>query len=145
MAMLCREDFPELDINKVIKMCLIHDLGEAVTGDIPAFYKTERNSADEYSAVDKLLRMLPDEQYSEFSALFSEMHERKTSEAKLFKALDNMEAVLSHNEADISTWLPLEYELNFTYGEKNVQWSDWLLKLKQELNSDSAEKIKSAT
>ena len=40
MAMLCADEYPELDINKVIKMCLIHDFGEAVTSDITAFLKT---------------------------------------------------------------------------------------------------------
>ena len=43
MAMLCTDEYPNLDINKVIKMCLIHDFGEAVTGDIPAFLKNEED------------------------------------------------------------------------------------------------------
>ena len=38
MAMLCRDEYPDVDIDKVIKMCLIHDFGEAITGDIPAFF-----------------------------------------------------------------------------------------------------------
>ena len=46
------------------------------------------------------------------------METLETSEAKLYKALDNMEAVIQHNESDISTWLPLEYELQLTHGEK---------------------------
>ena len=54
MAMLCIDDYPELDINKVIKMCLIHDFGEAITGDIPAFLKTAQNELDENVAVEKL-------------------------------------------------------------------------------------------
>ena len=41
MAMLCADEYPTLDINKVIKMCLIHDFGEAITGDIPAFLKND--------------------------------------------------------------------------------------------------------
>lgn len=39
MAMLVGDEFPEMDMDKVIKMCLIHDMGEAITGDIPAFEK----------------------------------------------------------------------------------------------------------
>ena len=39
MAYFVSDEFPELDMNKVIKMCLIHDLGEAFTGDIPSFLK----------------------------------------------------------------------------------------------------------
>ena len=42
MALLCADEFPKLDIDKVVKMCLIHDFGEAVTGDIPSFFKGGR-------------------------------------------------------------------------------------------------------
>ena len=65
----------------------------------------------------------------------------KTDEARLFKALDNLEAVLSHNEADISTWLPREYEENLTYGTKNCEWSEWTKMLRDELMKDSEQKI----
>lgn len=44
MAYFVSDEFPELDMNKVIKMCLIHDLGEAFTGDIPSFLKTAMTS-----------------------------------------------------------------------------------------------------
>ena len=65
----------------------------------------------------------------------------KTPEAKLFKALDNLEAVISHNEAPISTWIPLEYEENLTYGQKNCEWSDWTRALREEIKKDTIEKI----
>ena len=141
MAMLCADEYPEIDINKVIKMCLIHDFGEAVTGDIPAFVKTETDEAEEEKAVQSILSMLPDDYKNELTELFSEMNELKTDEAKLFKALDNLEAVLSHNEADISTWLPREYEENLTYGTKKCEWSQWTKMLREELKNDSERKI----
>lgn len=142
MAMLCADEYPELDINKVIKMCLIHDFGEAITGDIPAFLKTAQNELEEDAAVTKLLSGLPADIQTELQALFDEMNARETPEAKLYKSLDNLEALVSHNEADISTWLPREYEENLTYGEKNCQWSDWVKVLKAEIKKDSIEKIK---
>lgn len=43
MAFLIKDEFPDADIDKVIKMCIIHDLGEAFTGDIPTFDKTKEN------------------------------------------------------------------------------------------------------
>ena len=141
MAMLCADEYPEVDINKVIKMCLIHDFGEAVTGDIPAFVKTETDEAEEEKAVQSILSMLPDDYRNELTELFAEMNELKTDEAKLFKALDNLEAVLSHNEADISTWLPREYEENLTYGTQNCEWSQWTKRLREELKKDSERKI----
>jgi len=44
MALLLADEFPGVDINKVVKMCLIHDFGEAITGDIPSFYKTDKDT-----------------------------------------------------------------------------------------------------
>ena len=118
MAMLCADEYPDLNINKVIKMCLIHDFGEAITGDIPAFLKTENDEKDEEAAIDKMVKLLPIDTKKELSSLFEEIKDLKTDEAKLYKALDNIEALISHNEADISTWLPREYEENLTYGQK---------------------------
>lgn len=141
MAMLCADEYPEIDINKVVKMCLVHDFGEAVTGDIPAFLKTDEDEAKEEKAVEKLLSTLPDDYKNELSELFSEMSALKTDEARLFKALDNLEAIISHNEADISTWLPREYEENLTYGTKNCEWSEWTKMLREELKKDSERKI----
>ncbi len=142
MAMLCADEYPDLDINKIVKMCLIHDFGEAITGDIPSFYKTESDEAKEEKAIANLLSTLPEPYKTEFSYLFVEMDEMKTNEAKLFKALDKMEAVVSHNEADLSTWIPFEYEENLVHGEENSQWSEWTKTLREELKKDSIEKIK---
>lgn len=141
MAMLCADEYPDIDINRVVRMCLIHDFGEAVTGDVPSFYKTEQNERDEAEALASLLSTLPECYKSEFTDLFTEMEALETKEARLFKALDNMEAVISHNEADISTWLPLEHTENLVYGEKNAQWSEWTRELRQLLKEDSEKKL----
>ena len=141
MAMLSKDEYPTLDIDKVIKMCLIHDFGEAVTGDIPAFIKTDEHESQEADAVKKLIKELPEETKIEMLLLFEEMASLSTPEAKLFKALDNMEALISHNEADISTWNELEYSLNITYGQENAEWSDWTKALKNEIKNDTLKKI----
>lgn len=141
MALLLIPEFPEADMDKVIKMCLIHDLGEAFTGDIPTFDKTSAHEKLEEEALDAWVQTLPEDIREEFAALFEEMKQRQTLEAKIYKALDNMEAVIAHNESDISTWLPLEYSLQLTYGEKNVAFSDYMQQLKQEVNRITREKI----
>jgi len=122
-------------------MCLIHDFGEAVTGDIPAFLKTEFHEVEEGKAVEQLLSELPEDIHAELSVLFAEMKERKTPEAKLWKALDNIEAVIAHNEADISTWLPNEYHDNLVYGEDNCAFSEYTRTLREMLKADSLRKI----
>ena len=60
MAYLVSGQYPRLDMNRVIKMCLVHDLGEAVTGDIPAFVKTEGNERDEARALREVVDKLPE-------------------------------------------------------------------------------------
>ena len=141
MAMLLEEEFPEVDINKVIKMCLIHDLGEAFTGDIATFDKTEADSQKEDELYQKWIAGFPKPQKSQFQVLLKEMMELTTKEAKLYKALDKMEAVIQHNEADIRSWLPLEYDLQLTYGEAEVQFSPYMVGLKKYINDITKEKI----
>lgn len=144
MAYFVKDEFPKVDINKVILMCIFHDLGEAVTGDVPAFYKTESHEIVEDRAVQQLLENIPEPYKKELTMLFLEMHEQKTLEAKIYKALDKMEAIIQHNEASISTWLPLEYELNLTYGKKEVEFSKYMKELKQAINEDTINKIQNS-
>ena len=141
MALLVAEEFPELNMEKVVKMCLIHDFGEAITGDIPSFDKTEADERAEEKAIAELLKQLPVELCNEFQALFEEMAELTTEEAKLFKALDNLEVIISHNEAPLETWIPLEYTENLTYGTERVAHSEYLKRLKEEIKKDTLKKI----
>lgn len=141
MAMLITGEFPEADMDKVIRMCLIHDLGEAFTGDIPTFEKTAADTRKEDNVLLNWVKTLPEDVREEFTALLAEMNALETREAKIYKALDKMEAVIQHNESDISTWLPLEYDLQLTYGEENVQFSPYMRALKAEINDWTKWKI----
>lgn len=141
MAMLLTGEFPELDLNRVIRMCLIHDLGEAFTGDIPTFVKTDADSRREDDLFDHWIQTLPADVRGEWESLLEEMNAQKTGEAKLYKALDRLEAVIQHNESDIDSWLPLEYSLQLTYGAENVRFSPYLRELKQEIDQWTREKI----
>ena len=116
-------------------------MGEAFTGDIPAFEKTESDTEVEDHAVQIWLNALPSEISSDFKTLFTEMNEMQTSEARLYKALDKLEALIQHNEADLSTWLPLEYDLQFHYGAENVKFSPWFQSLKAEIDGWTKRKI----
>lgn len=142
LSYFVKDEFPETDINKIILMCLCHDIGEAFTGDIPAFLKTKEHENAEDNAVSQFVRSLPEPFREELTALFNEMNEMTTQEAKIYKALDKMEALVQHNEADITTWLPLEYDLNLTYGTEETAFSVYMKSLKQNLNNDSLQKIK---
>jgi len=144
MAMLLEDEFSDLDIDKVIKMCLIHDLGEVFTGDIATFEKTDADTAAEDSAYDNWIDTFPDIQKKQFSELLAEMSALETCESKLYKALDKLEAVIQHNESDISSWLPLEYELQLTYGAEEASFSPFTSRLKEYIDQWTQNKIEIA-
>ncbi len=144
LALLLFDEFPALDMNRVVRMCLVHDFGEAVTGDIPSFTKTSANEQTEEAAVQGLLSTLPAPLCNSLGALFSEMDAQQTEEARLYKALDKLEAVIQHNESDISSWIPLEYTLNRTYGEEQAAQFPFLKALRAQLQRDTDEKIRAA-
>ncbi|MBQ8996186.1 MAG: HD domain-containing protein [Oscillospiraceae bacterium] len=143
MAMLLAEEpeFSDLDTNKVIKMCLIHDLGESFTGDIPAFLKSDSQSDIEDSLLLRWVSSFPEPQRTSWTDLLNEMNALETPEAKLYKALDKMEALISHDESDISTWLPLEYDLQLEYGQKEMAFSPKLVEIRSEIDAWTRRKI----
>ena len=142
LAYFVKDEFPEANMERVMLMCMFHDIGEAFTGDIPAFEKDERHEKEEERQVRKWIGGLPEPYGAELGELFEEMKAKRTLEAKIYKALDRLEALIQHNEADISTWLPLEYDLQLTYGEKDVSFSSYLKELRRQVNLDSIEKMK---
>ena len=142
MAFLLRAEFPELDIDRVVDMCLIHDLGECFTGDIPTFLKTDSDRDTEDSLLAQWVKTLPPAVSEEMARLYAEMDAQETPEAKLYKSLDKLEALIQHNESPLDTWAENEYALNQTYALDTVRWSEWLTALRQEILADTLEKIK---
>ena len=143
-ALFLRDEFPALDMDRVIRMCLIHDLGECFTGDIPSFLKSGGDEERERSALETWVASLPAPYSVELKTLYAEMDALETDETRLYKALDKLEAVIQHNESDIATWLPREYELNLTYADENVAFSDYLKRLREEIRRETRDKIAAA-
>lgn len=135
------EEFSDVDMNRVMRMCLIHDLGESFTGDIPTFEKTGNDMDVEDDLFHKWVSTFPEPQRTEWTGLLAEMEALETREARLYKAMDKLEALISHNESDIKTWLPLEYDLQFTYGQENMQFSEYLKELRAAIDDWSRDKI----
>ena len=144
MAFLLRDEFPEADMEKVISMCLIHDLGEAFTGDIPTFQKTTADEIREDDLLAHWIASLPESLSGELSALYEEIAQRQTLEARIFKALDGLEALIQHNVSDLSTWTPNEYRLNLTYADDKTAFSSYLTQLRQAIREDTVQKLEAA-
>jgi len=141
MAFFMKDEFPEVDMDKVIKMCIIHDLGEAFTGDIPTFEKTQAHEVKEEELLYRWVKSLPENYAAEMLSLYEEMAKRETVEAKVYKAIDGLEALIQHNISDLSTWIPKEYELNQTYADDKVAFSEYLKALREEIRKDTLKKI----
>ena len=141
MAYMLKSEFKDVDMDRVVNMCLIHDLGECFTGDIPAFVKTDMDRKVEDSLLNNWVRSLPEELGNDMSDLYEEMEAQETKESKIYKALDKLEALIQHNESPIDTWSENEFELNKTYAFDTVVFSDWLTELRKEILSDTIRKI----
>ena len=141
MAFFMRDEFPDVDMDKVIRMCIIHDLGECFTGDIPTFDKKQVHEDIEENLLFNWIDTLPSYYAEEMKALYNEMTERKTVEAKIYKAIDSLEALIQHNASDLSTWIPKEYKLNLTYADDRVSFSEYLTTLRQAIREYTLAKI----
>ena len=136
MAYFLRDAFPSADLTRVLLMALLHDMGQVFTGDIPTFEKTDADRAREHALRNQWIDALPSPYAAEVHDLFAEMDACETEEARLAKALDRMEAVITHNEGDPATWLPLEYDLQHTYGVEEAAFSHALKELRTEVNNE---------
>lgn len=140
-AWLVRDELPECSMERIMKMCLFHDIGEALTGDVPCFEKGEEDRQKESRAIEEIADLLPESAGMELIDCLQELGENQTLEARIVHALDKMEAVIQHNEAPIDTWIPLEYSLQLTYGQEEAEAVPYLRELRQVLMEDSRHKI----
>ena len=107
MAYLLREYANEqVDISKVMIMCLIHDIVEIDAGDTYAYdaenLKTQKQR--ENQAKERIFSMLPEEQKTEFIALFDEFEAYETPESKFAHAMDNLQPLILNNSNNGADW-----------------------------------------
>lgn len=106
-----------VDLEKTLKMVLVHDLVEAEAGDVPSFEEGERKrlkARREREAIERIRDLLADAAGREIFELWHEHEARTSNEARFVAALDNLEVQIQHNLADLSTWEEIEYDLVYT-------------------------------
>ncbi|MBI5613332.1 HD domain-containing protein [Candidatus Gottesmanbacteria bacterium] len=132
---------------KCLKMIIIHDLGEAVIGDIPAFEKSERQVSkqeNEALAMRQITEVLDDHLVGqEIVALWEEFEKGETNEAKFANAMDKVEVLLQHNVADIKTWGDGDFALNPYYRNELFDFDRFLRSFKDVVDTDTMLKIES--
>lgn len=140
---ICLASFvKELDIGKLLKMCIIHDLGEAYEGDIPAIededYDIKLNR--EKFCLNKLLGKLPDHLSEEISCLWNEYCDGKTAEAKYAKGIDKIETIIQHIQGDNPA--DFNYAYNLQYGKEYTSDIDILLEIRAVVDLETEQKMR---
>ena len=100
MAIAFEDELAGLDLRQVLRLCVVHDLGEALGGDIPAIDAASHpdKSAQERRDLLQLMRTLDAAPKAALLALWQEYEDGNTPEARVVKALDKLETILQHNQ-----------------------------------------------
>ncbi|MGA2974011.1 MAG: HD domain-containing protein [Spirochaetia bacterium] len=93
-----------VDIGRVLKMLVVHDLGEIGSGDIIVYNKNHADVLNELESADKLFSMLELPRHEEFNGLLREFEARETNESKYANAIDRAEPVLQNIHRKGETW-----------------------------------------
>ncbi len=138
----------KVDMTRLLKMIIIHDLVEAEAKDISALdvlrnpeIKLEKIE-NEKQAIENLRSMLQSTNGQEIYDLFYEFENKKTYESKVANALDKLEVQLQHNHADFSTWEEIEYEMTYMM-DKHVEFDSTLFELKTQIENEATGKMQS--
>lgn len=142
LLMVLREDFKDLDIDKAIKMSLVHDLGELYDGDISAKLQNDNDNKAymEEKAMRRMLTTLPDGISEKIYDLWKEYNECCTKEAKLVKAMDKLETIVQHNQGNNPE--DFDYEFNLQYGKQYFMDNEILEYMRYIIDEDTKESIK---
>ncbi|MBC3789288.1 HD domain-containing protein [Spirosoma utsteinense] len=134
----------EVDLLKVIKMLLIHDIVEIDAGDTFIYdnQKSHTNTEEERKAAQRIFGLLPDQQATELIAIWEEFEEQQTDEAKFARAMDRLEPLLQNTSNKGGTWneFGVNYEKVYTKKQVIQQGSTVIWQYAEQLINESVEK-----
>ena len=122
MAYVLREySNEEIDVAKVMLMCLIHDIVEIDAGDTYAYdaENLKTQTAREDAAKERIFSLLPDEQKEELIALFDEFEAFETPESRFAHAMDNLQPLMLNNSNGGADWKEHEVTAQQVYGRQS--------------------------
>lgn len=141
MVMLFDRELAEYDRLKLLKLCVVHDLGEAISGDVPATCQTpgDGRAARERADLATLCAALPGDLRCEILSLSDEYNDAATPEARMVKGFDKLETMLQHligrNAADF------DYRFNLRYGAQHTQRHPLLSQIRTLVDAATRERI----
>jgi putative hydrolase of HD superfamily len=150
MAMLVAPSVPDVDAHRLLRMLLVHDLGEAVRGDVPAPEQARRRAADpaankageEREDLVSLLGPLPDAMRDDLLALWDEYEAAATPTARLAKGLDKLETILQHTQG--ANPPGFDYRFNLGYGRSHTVGHPLIVELRQILDAETERRAQEA-
>lgn len=137
MALVFEDQYQHLDILKLIKICIIHDLGEIIGGDIPAVDQISgmKKSFQERRDMETLVSPLPAALKENILALWDEYEDADSEEAKLVKAFDKLETILQHTQGQNPP--DFDYVSNLSYGKQYTNYDELTKKLRYFIDMDT--------
>jgi putative hydrolases of HD superfamily len=150
MAMVVAPEFPDVDLARLIKICLVHDLGEAIGGDVPAPEQARRIAAGvatgkgdaERRDLLALLEPLPEDLRNDLTALWDEYESATSPEARLAKALDKLETIMQHTQGLNPP--EFDYRFNLGYGRAHTADHPLIVALRSILDEDTERRAQEA-
>jgi putative hydrolases of HD superfamily len=142
LSLVLRDHFPEADFAKLVKICIIHDLGEAINGDVPAPEQSVSDGKADRERQDllTLLEPLPPHLRSEIAALWEEYEAAASPEAKLAKALDKLETIMQHNQGKNPA--DFDYRFNLGYGVRYTADHPVIVAMREMLDRETEQRAR---
>jgi putative hydrolase of HD superfamily len=144
MAMVVYGRAEDIDLARLLKMCLIHDLGEAIGGDVPAPAQVAGSpkAGQERADLLSLVEPLPTAGRREILELWDEYEAASSPEAKLAKGLDKLETILQHTQGRNPD--DFDYAFNLDYGQRYTAADPVLAALRSRLDEVTAQRARDA-
>lgn len=141
LALVFEEELGDVDICKVLKLCLVHDLGEALSGDVPApqAHATPDKGMNERQDLIAMTSMLEPSMQGTIVGLFDEYEAASSPEAKVVKALDKIETILQHTQGDNPP--DFDYAFNLEYGRQYTDAIPFLAVLRRMLDEETRKRL----
>lgn len=139
----------KVDMARLLKMVILHDLVEAEAGDISALDVLRdpslriRKQQREIKAIERLRDLLGDPLGEEVYDLWVEFEDKLTYESKVANAFDKLEVQLQHNDAGIETWEEIEYSMSYMMN-RHVTFDSALYQLKELIEQEAEQKMQAA-
>lgn len=132
--------FEGIDVGKLLRLAVVHDLGEAVSGDISAVDQTAAigKSELERHGMLEICADLPPDLQIELLSLWDEYEAASTPEARIIKGLDKLETIAQHNQGKNPP--EFDYEFNLAYGQEYMDFHPLLRQIRDILDGETRRK-----